>query len=443
MTVVRFLSSSKLAAWLIGALLALCLVSFVVPQRSHAALSLYNEWAAANPFAARTADALGLDDIFVAPAFVALLGLLALNLSACTVDRLSRRGRARVRVPKAAPAGAEGVTTTLEPDQIEYALLSEFRFWGRRTAEHEGVRYILLDRGALGFTGSVIMHTGILLLLIAGVVSSLTRFDGRLVLTVSETTADVAEAYYGQTKEPTLGRAYDGSTITLESLDFEYEDGYITQAHGWLTFRDGTASKLDEAVVNGPARWHGKSYLMVRGGHAVRLSIADAQGATLFEDTSVRLGNAVDGGYADEIVLPDGRRIELYSTADAGDSERATSEPLRLGDPAVLVRLSESRQEVLTRPGARVTLGDLQVSVDSVSLWNEFAVRGDRGIPVAYASFGVILLGTAIRFAFDKRRLGCLIIPEDGGTQVLWWSSEASAARRVRAALASTEVEQA
>lgn len=437
----RLLASSKLAAVLISALLALCLVSFLVPQRSHAALSLYDQWSSANPALARAAGALGVDDVFASPGFVVLIALLAINLTACTVGRVRRRSRARIRVPSEAPDRSEHAMIPAEPAEVAATLESGFRFWGKRRVEDHGSHYVLVDRGALGFAGSLIMHAGLLLLLIAGLVSALTRFDGRLVMTVSETVTDVAESYYGDTKEPVLGSPYDGSVVTLDSLEFDYEEGYITQAHGWLTFRDGAASKIDEAIVNRPARWRGKSYLMLRGGHAVRLSVVGADGVQLYEDTSVRLGRAVDGGYADEIVLPDGRTIELYSTADVTSPDSAVLEPLRLNDPAVSVRLAEGGEAALIRPGTASAVGDLVVSVGDVSLWNEFAVRGDRGIPLAYASFGVILMGAALRFAFDRRRLGCLIVPASGGSEVWWWSAEGSALDRARKSLQALAVE--
>ena len=445
MSVLRRLSSARLAAVLLGVLVALCLLSFVVPQRSHSMLSLHTEWAEENPALARIAAFTGADDVFASPPFYLVLALLAASMAACTLQRVRRRRRASIRMPGALPGNAASMRTSLHPADAAAVVRSAFPLWGRRTTTQDALTYLVLDRGFWGFVGSIVLHVGMLTLLLAGLVSGLTRFDGRLVLTVGETVADARDSYYGEVREPVVGKGHDGSTITLNSLRFDYEDGYLTQAHGFLTFRDASGSAVEEAVVNAPARWRGKSYLMVKGGHAVRVEVRDAAGAVVFSDAFVRLGRPAEGGYRDEIELSDGSRLALATTADAGRASSTIAEPLRLTDPALKVASVGAAEDesVRLRPGESASLGELSVALHAVTLWNEFAVRQDKGIPLAYMSFAIILLGSAVRFAFDRRKLGCLVTAAPGGALVNWWSSDDEAAERVRRLLAAHEIGEA
>ena len=59
----------------------------------------------------------------------------------------------------------------------------------------------------------------------------------------------------------------------------------------------------------------------------------------------------------------------------------------------------------------------MRVRVGDVRLWNEFAVREDGGIPITYAAFAVILVGTALRFAFGKQTAACLLEEDGDGIQ--------------------------
>lgn len=364
----RLLASTRLAAWVIGGLVVLCLVSFVVPQRSHADITLYNQWSAANPALARVAHAVGADDVFVSAAFLALVAVLAVNLIACTLDRERAYARARTR-----------------------------------------------GSAAISRLGSLVMHVGILLVLIAGLLSGLTRFDGRIALTEGQTLPDAPGSYLGAPSLPRLGAAFGASSVRLDSLRAQYEGSAITQAFAQLTFADSAATSVQEVSVNSPARWHGKSYLLLKGGHAVGLGATSMAGQMLFPDAVVRLGDRIEGGYGDTVMLADGRKLEITTFADASNPKTAAEQPLRLADPVVTLRVAGGKDVLHLRPGSVGQVDGVEVKVSDVRLWNEFAVKADRATPVAYAAFAVMVLGAAVRFGFAKRQPGTATSTSEGG----------------------------
>jgi cytochrome c biogenesis protein ResB len=364
----RLLASTRLAAWIIGALVVLCLVSFLVPQRSHADITLYNQWSAANPALASVARAIGADDVFVSAPFLALAAVLAANLIACTLDRARSYARASAR-----------------------------------------------GTASISRLGSLVMHVGILLVLIAGVLSGLTRFDGRIALTEGQTLPDAPGSYLRAPSLPRLGAAFGASTVRLDSLRAQYDGSAITQAFAQLTFADGASSSTQEVSVNSPARWRGKSYLLLKGGHAVRLGATSMAGEQLFPDAVVRLGDKIEGGYGDTVMLANGRKLEIATFADASNPKAAAEQPLRLADPVVTLRVAGGKDVVHLRPGSVGQVDGVEVKVSDVRLWNEFAVKADRATPVAYAAFAVMVLGAAVRFGFARRRPDSAMSTSEGG----------------------------
>lgn len=432
MNIRRRLASARFAAVLIAVFLAYVVISFIVPQSSHADLTLYEAWSAENPAIAAVTRVLGFDDVFSSPGFLVLIALLAVNMTLCTLDRLRARGRTGLRMPDRPPAGANRLEASVPVDDVMQALRDSCpAWWTSRHHEQERRAYVLFDRDAPGFWGSMALHVGMLLLLAAAVISGLTRFDGRMVLTVGETAPNSRDAYYSVPKEPLIGDPFDGSQITLDGLEYDYENGHVLQAHGWLTFDDGVNRRSAEAVVNRPARWNGMSYLMVRGGHSARIEVSSDEDQA-FPDAFVRLGEPIEGGYGDEITLSDGRTLVIGSRADVSSPESAALEPLRLTDPGISVRVADSDERLALRPGESGSLGDLTVTLRDMTLWNDFTVRGDKGIPFAYTAFAIILLGSTMRITFDKGRMGCLIEPCGDGSTVWLWSTSESMVTRAR-----------
>lgn len=422
MKITKALASPKLAASLIATLLALCLVSFLVPQRPQAELMLYGQWAKANPSLARMARITDLDNVFASPLFAGVLALLGLNLTVCTLRRMKRSATRVSRVPGSAPEGARSFVVSIEREAVETGLRGHWRSWAHTWVRDGERSYLLLDRTARSRLGSLVMHAGILLLILGGIVSGLTRFTGTLALTEGQSVPDAPASYSSPPQEPRLGEPYSGALITLESMKFDYEQGFITQAHARVRFSDAAGEGVREASVNNPAKWRGKYYLLVRGGHAVDLSVSGPDGVIL-SNTVVRLGDALPDGSGDTVGLPDGRKLQIMTVADYSKQSQY-KERLNLSDPAVRFRINGVGTKLWLRPGESGQVGDLSISVGDVRLWNEFSARKDSGSLPVYLAFAVITVGAAARFGFGKKRMGVLLEPAEGGTRVAVWGTD-------------------
>ncbi len=440
---VRLLWSPKFAAVLIVAMLALGVVSFLVPQRSHPELTLYTQWAQENPTAARVARSVGADDVFASPVFLGLVALLELNLVACTLHRV-RSLRDRVpRVPASAPVSAVRVDLPHVPEHLADLVSGRWSMWKVRSATEGQRRYLVLDRLDRARLGSLVMHVGLMLLILGGAVAALTRFTGSFALTEGQTLPDERSSYLGQPSEPTLGAAYSGALVRLDSLRFDYDQGLVTQVHAKMTFTQGDTTRSVQAAVNEPASFAGKSYLLIKGGHAVGLSVSGPSGQ-LIPDSIIRLAERTPGGYSDWVALPDGSRLTIRTRANGSSEALAVREPLRLQNPVVLFQVGDTGPTLTLRQGESGSLGGLTVAVSDVRLWNDFSVTGDRSLPLVYLAFGVILVGASVRFGFGRGRLGVLAeTTGDGAAAWVWGSDQAQVAKVVDRLSALNESEAA
>jgi hypothetical protein len=432
----RTLRSTRLAAVLLALLAGFVLLGFVVPQRVVLGTEEYLRWAAANPVGARLLEAVGLDSVFTSWAFVAVVAALVVNLIACTWHRLVNPPR-RVSQRMSPPPSARRLVLDGEGASVEGVLAGFSRPW-RMLVAGDGV-WVLL-RGEIGWWGSILMHAGIVVLALAGIVSALTRFSGTMLLTEGQTLRDAPDSYVEVSELPRWGAPFGDFEVTLERMAFTYDGDQVTDAVALTTVAESGVARTRDVRVNRPFRVQGKSLLVGKGGYSVRLNALGPDGAAI--DSFVNLGNAVAQGYQDTIALGS-VTLDVLAVPDYDSRDGSAYQKLLLRDPAV--RVAAGGESVWLRPGEQGEVAGVGVAVADFRLWNTYLVRADRGLPIAYVAFGMVFIGAVIRWLDPDGRV---ILFEDGPSAVWLWfrdrhgsHSAAHAAGRIGDALASTREE--
>lgn len=385
-----FIRSVKLAAVLLAVLCATVLVSFFVPQRALFGTERYAAWEAVNPLVAQVVQALGLDAVYSSWLFLLACVLVLLNLLACTLHRIIKRSRRRLR-ELAPPASAVRVTSPLSTEEAESAAAAAVGRWTpRRPDSGTG---LLLERGRLGWWGSMVLHAGLILLLVAGVVSAMTRFSGTVVLAEGQSLPDAQASYVDVSELPRMGAAFGQFAVGMESMKIVYKDGEIIDAVAVMTADEGSGPRQDTVRVNEPLKVQGKSYLLGKSGHTVAIRVIQPKGNPVA--ANVNLGESVKQGYADALKLEDGT-LSLISVPDYEARDGEATDKLDLRDPAVLV--SSGSQAAWLRPGESAQIGPYLVSIADVGLWTTLLVRADKGLPIAYVAFALIIIGMTMRW---------------------------------------------
>lgn len=414
----RALSSPKLAAVLIAVLLLMSVVSVVVPQTRTAGTRVIDAWREGQPWIAVPVLALGLDRVFVSWPYWIVSALLAVNLAVCTFERV-RRAKRRSYSLGSPPADAVRVPTALAAPDAEAVLTRRMR-WFRPHASDGG---LVLVAGRWGFAGSVLMHAGLIVLVVAGVLTGLTRFEGEIVLTEGLGAVDEYDAYSRLRRIPMAGEPFTGAEIVLERMEFDYEGHVVTEARAYLVTREGGRERRDVARVNYPLRIGAKSFLLKDSGLAAGIEITGPEGAVL-PPTMVNLGEARLDGYADSVEVGE-VYLDLLAIPDvAAPRGAAVARLLEPASPAVIVTATVGGETAvagtLVLPGESVELGDMTLRVTEVRRWTRFNARVDWGVYAAYLAFALAVPGSALRFV-DPDRVVRIALSEDGAS--VWGSA--------------------
>lgn len=413
---VAVLASPRLAAGLIVAVCVLVLLSLVIPQSSYLRPEEMERFRDAAPALAPALDRLGLTRIFSSWIAVVVASLLAVNTAACTLRRLTRRLRTlrSLRVP---PAAEDLPAVLAEAGEVLRA-----ERWSLVSADGRGVRAV---KGLSGFWGSMLLHVGILVVVLAGALSSLTSFQGELVITEGQTVTDAPSSYERLVRKPPVGDPFTGTRLTLRSMDVRYEDGERTSVLARMRADETSGRTIERDVrVNQPLDAAGTTYLLENSGYAP--SIALREGDTI-ERRVVNLSEKTSRGWRDRLRLREVRAgggetslDMLASNVPLAPGQRLPVESLDIRDPRLTVELSDARGVIarsVLAPGQTARLGTVEVTFEELLLWTRFMVRRTPTRDLLYLGFWLCVAGVAWRLAVPERRLS-LSLDEDGRASI-------------------------
>lgn len=420
----RSLVSARLAAWLIGAQVAFLLVAYSIPQRGIFPDDQVAAFMADMPAAiAWLVRVLSLDHTFTSVLFYASACLLAVNLVACTWQRVARRIKRRSPKTEAAIPASARTFAIADPQATEAAL----EVLGAYADASDAGRWFYLRRGDWGFVGSVVMHVALVLILVGGVLTGLTTFRGEMLLTEGQTAADVPEGYLSVSQVPLVGAGFRDFEVTLESMEFTYEEGSVVDAVANMRVTDDAGSREGRARVNYPLKAHGKSFLLQEAGHSVWITVEDAAGTSLV-DSFFTLADVSELGYRDSLSIGD-NQLFVVSRPDVGQPlSEPVSSGLLLTSPVVGLSLTQTDgpdgYEWVTPGSGAVNLDGYLVTVNEVRIWNSFLVRADGGRYVMYVAFFLVIAGAVARFIDPDRWLRCAIVDGEDGSSIFIWGAE-------------------
>lgn len=424
----QLLVSVRLAAVLLAVMAGLLVLSFLVPQTPiMGEESMLTFWASLPSWLAAVLRLLQIDRIFTSWWFFAMMALLALNLIACTVQRIGRRRAVSRRQVGAVPPSAVRYLVPLSPADATAGLLESER--SARRTQRDGATILRIRRGDAGFIGSVVMHLGLVLVMVGGIISGLTTFRGEMVLTEGQSVTDGQDAYLTIGALPRIGPAFGDFTVGLSEMDMTYEAGTVTDAVATMQVQDSAGSREELARVNYPLKVQGRSFLLQESGHSVQLSVMSPEGDIPF-DSFLTLKTQTERGYSDSVAVGD-VVIRLTSRPDASvPLDRPVADALTLVDPCVVVEVYKDAALLGTavlRPGQGEQFAGYTVVAGDVRLWTRFLVRGDRGLPVVYLAFVLAIVGTVVRFLDPDRYCTVVVEPHaDGAMLSLWGRSRYS-----------------
>ena len=406
---IRAAGSAKLAAVLMAVLALMAFGSVLVPQEAFLPVETLEEFRSSAPELVTLLEALGLTSIFTGWVFALTVALLAVNVTVCTLRRISRsrRGGSAVVESSGLPRPLEKTAANLQDEG-----------WSVR---HSAGGRVMATKGRSGFWGSILMHAGLLVIMAGGLAATQTSLNGAIVITEGQTVVDSAQAYESVATEPQYGTAFTGAAITLESMSVRYEDGERVSVLARMSAVEASGRRVsDEVTVNHPFIVDGTAYVLRDSGFAPSI-ILDRDGE--LDTRVVALAAETPYGWSDSLRVGEVRRggagalLEMQATpVPLFQGETMPVESLDIRDPRLAVRLVDAAGligEGVLAPGESLTLADgFTVTFEDLFLWNRFMVRRAPARWVLYAGFWMCVIGSAWRLLVPERRLGVRVIDE-------------------------------
>lgn len=445
----RALRSRRLAAWLIGILVAYSAIGTLVPQ-GQKSVARVAAWGRAHPVLESLVSFLGLHDAYQTPFFIGLFVLLTLCTAACATERTSRAFRLYrairepstsafdrvVRQPQRTARAREGLTDSESLSAAEVAL----RRVGLKTRRAEGG----LDgySGVLGLFGSPLFHWCIVALILVVAAGQATRAEGFLGLPLGTRVVDRQGSYLQVREGPLFGNRYSGLEFVAVDLDRHYVvDGIDREATPLVkAYRSGLEVASGRVYPNHPLRIGRLLVHMADFGPEATLALETSAGAETARDTFLldRSTATSSGTEPEEFVLAGAGtadvavRIQVITRSDvvpAGQSQAVVETAVAgSGDFGAQTPLSEG--QALEMPGGQ------RLRLAEVGDWVRVSVANDWSVPYIYAVLAIAVAAMSVALLVPTRRVTVVVARGAGGHTLHWstWQSSAGSVFRERVA---------
>jgi cytochrome c biogenesis protein len=366
-------------------------------------------------------ERLQLFHVFTSTWFGLGLVLLVVSIVICTLDRTPRLWRQsafiRVRQPDA-------YYDPILPDRVSIAagagltadairgVLARRRYAVRTEAAHDGTTFIYGDRNRWTKLATLISHLGLILFLIAGLVTARLGDEQGLVVAEGDTLSVQPIGTPGLLLVQNLGFSAPG-------LDTGTPTDYTTEL---AVFRDGVLQAQKTVRVNDPLEVDGYTFHLNGFGPAPVVELRDATDGGVLWSGPVPLTNAVGGVPYGAVPIP-GTGVGLQVLLSKDDAGVATI----LAVPYVVNGTNADGTPAMTTGfpsalalGESTTIAGLRISVAfrSVSEYTILIAKRDPGAYLVWLAFGALILGLAITFYLPRRRVWARLRP-DGGLDVV------------------------
>jgi cytochrome c biogenesis protein len=348
--------------------------------------------------------------IFTSTWFTLGLIVLVVSILVCTLDRTPRLWRQSAEIRVVQPDAFydpdlpdRAAMTGLDAAAVRAALRG--RRFAVREAEVDGTRYLYGDRNRWTKLATLLSHLGLILFLVAGVVTW--RFGDEQGLVVAEGDS--------LTVQP-IGTP---GLLVVKNYDFE-APGFLEtgQATDFTTdlgvFQDGKEIARKTIRVNDPLAVAGYTFHQNGFGPAPDLLISDAAGKPLW-DGPVALTDTASGFPYGTMSVP-GRDVglQLLLQRQADGTGVVLILPYRVvgtepdGSPSIveLAPVAVAAGEAQVPPGL-----DFSVGVRRFTDYTLLIAKKDPGQGIVWTAFSLLIVGLAITFYLPRRRIWARLSP--------------------------------
>ncbi len=357
-------------------------------------------------------ERLQLFHVFTSTWFTVGLVVLVISIVICTLDRTPRLWRQSKEIRVVQPEAFYDPTlpdraalTGLAPADVRTALRRQG--FVVREAEADGVRYVYGDRNRWTKLATLISHLGLILFLIAGVVTWRLGDEQGLIVGEGDTLTVQPIGTPGLLLVKNYRFEAPGFLETGQASDFTTDLG---------VFQNGQEIARKTIRVNDPLAVAGYTFHENGFGAAPELLISDAAGKPLW-DGPVPLTDTADGLPYGTLSVPGrdvGLSLLLKRLADGTGILLAV--PYRVSgvetDGSPTIEYLDNAAVALTAGEAQQPNGlDFSIGVRRFSDYVLLIAKKDPGQGIVWTAFAALIIGLAITFYLPRRRIWARLSP--------------------------------
>jgi cytochrome c biogenesis protein len=364
-------------------------------------------------------ERLGLFRIFTAPWFTAMLILLTVSITVCTLDRLPKiravTARSRVEQPGSffdaslAGRGTMHLATTLTAEQSEDAATRvaqqmRARGWEASTSpdpEAPGGKIVHGDRFRRSYRFTLVMHTGLVLLIAGAALSGALGYTQGILLTNGEALP--------------VGKIGSAGGLVVENRAFSAprtESGAFADFTTELAlYRDGAQVAEKVIRVNDPLMYDGWSFHQNFFGPSVKLEIRSITRDLLWSGEAPLTATVEGAPYATLPIPGSSAGLELLLQRDPAGAAAllvVASEPVAPASSEVRTLFASvlAPGEVASAPNVNFT-----VQLQAVSSYTGIIARRDPAAAIVWLAAALIMTGLTLTLRRPRARLWIRIQP--------------------------------
>jgi ResB-like family protein len=400
----RYLSSLRCTLMLIISLGTMFLLGFIVPQKELLKKQEFLQMQGGHPLLFGIFEALGLTEVYKSPITLLLWGLFFLNLTLVMRQRIPLVWKRT----ESSPSKLENpLTTQAYQFKLTMSLLAFTSenlpgLFSRAGYHYYGSpeRFYAVKNRFAPFA-TLLFHLSFFLILLAGVVSTYTKFVGYVDLGIGEAFHGEISRYKASPRMPRVGSPPEAGFV-VENISPMVDSNVATGLQ--VALRDD-GGKLHVADINRPYKTGVTSFLVSDLGVAPLVVIKDGRGRELdgaFFKLNVLKGKKdrfnLYGYEAEAMFFPD------HMVVNGIDESR--SEAFR--NPAL--RLEVRRNGVLVarkvlKTGESMDLAGNVLVVQQMPFWVRLLVVKQYGDWIAYSGFIIATFALFWRFLFYRREV--------------------------------------
>jgi len=437
----KFFISVKLTVVVLLSLAATSIIGTLIPQNEPA--EAYRQ--AFGDFFYRLFDVLDIFDMYHSWWFRLLVAMLAVNIVACSIERLSSTWK--ILFPRVPPFRMGKIRKTDNQQAFNSPtppprLLESFRrhvgrgFRYLRVEEEDSGYRILAERRRWTRAGVYVVHTSVVLLLAGGLIGSFFGFEGYVNIPEGEATDTIRLRNSDQMIRLPFAIRCDDFDVSF------YPSGAPKEFRSSLTLlQDGKPLLSKDIIVNDPLRHAGinifqSSYGRMPGERMQQATRPPPESITL-QLTSTETGMAyeetVEMGQTFE--LPEGAgtfQFKEYQPAatfmgqNIGEALIGHLTPAEGKPSDVLLPLRFANFDKMRRGRIVISVVDVQPEASDTNLatpprqrwYTGLQVTSDPGVWVVYLGFVLMLTGCFITFFLSHQQIVVEVVPKEEGSRV-------------------------